>query len=40
MYGSPDEDRARILQFYRRNAERTLAERQGLPSRFSRYEAI
>jgi hypothetical protein len=40
MYGSPEEDRARILQFHRRNAERTLAERHGLPSRFSRYEVI
>jgi hypothetical protein len=40
MYGSPDEDRARILQFHRRNAERTIAERADLPSRFSRYEAI
>ena len=40
MYGSAQEDRARILQFHRRNAERTLAERHGLPSRFSRYEAI
>jgi hypothetical protein len=40
MYGSPEEDRARIIQFHRRLAERTLAERQGLSSRFSRYEAI
>jgi len=40
MYGNPEEDRARILQFHRRNAERTLAERHGLPSRFSRYEVI
>jgi hypothetical protein len=40
MYGSPEEDRVRILQFHRRNAERTLAEQRGLPSRFSRYEAI
>jgi hypothetical protein len=40
MYGSPEEDRVRILQFHRRNAERALAERHGLPSRFSRYEAI
>jgi len=40
MYGSPEEDRARIIQFHRRNAERRIAERHGLPSRFSRYEAI
>jgi hypothetical protein len=39
-YGSPEEDRDRILQFYRRLAERNLAERRGLQSRFSRYEAI
>lgn len=40
MYGSPEEDRARIIQFYRRLAERSIAERRGLPSRFGRYEAI
>lgn len=40
MYGSPEEDRARIIQFHRRLAERAIAERRGLPSRFSRYEAI
>jgi hypothetical protein len=39
-YGSPEEDRARIIQFHRRCAERTIAERHGLPARFSRYEAI
>lgn len=40
MYGSPAEDRTRIIQFYRRLAERNAAERRGLPSRFNRYEPI
>ena len=39
-YGSPQEDRARLIQFHRRVVEINAASRNGLPSRFSRYEPI
>lgn len=40
MYGSPEDDRARILQFHKRCDERDAAARRGLPARYSRYEPL
>lgn len=39
-YGTPDEDRARIIQFYRRCAEIKAAESRRLPSRYSSAEPV
>jgi hypothetical protein len=40
MYGTPDEDRGRIIQFHRRCAEINAAESKGLPSRYSSAEPV
>jgi hypothetical protein len=37
-YGTPEEDRARLLQVHRRSAELAALERRGLPARANAYE--
>lgn len=40
MYGTPDEDRARLERFLCRRAELEVAQRRGLPARYSTYELV
>jgi hypothetical protein len=40
LYGTPEEDRARLIRFLRRDAEIEAARRRGLPGRYSAYELV